>query len=187
MQESFTEKSDLILNECGLVFSRIDPASVENLIDGILKADKVFVVGVGRVLIALQAAVKRFNHLGIPAYYVGQIDEPPITTRDLLIVASGSGESLYPVAITQKAQKIGTRIAYIGSNPDSTIKQNSDLFVRIPVPSKVPVEDTVISQQPMTSLFEQCLFLLGDVLALMIMEEKRLAKDDLNLKHANLE
>jgi 6-phospho-3-hexuloisomerase len=187
MPDSFKEKSSMILNECGSVFSRIDSASIGNLVEEILKADKVFFVGVGRVLIALQAAVKRFNHLGIPAFYVGQIDEPPITPDDLLIVGSGSGESLYPVAIAQKARKIGARIAYIGSNPDSTIKQNSDLFVRIPVPSKMPVEDTVISQQPMTSLFEQCLFLLGDVLALMIMEEKRLGKDDLNLKHANLE
>lgn len=177
----------MILDECGTVFRRIDPASVNGLVEEILKADKVFLVGVGRVLIALQAAVKRFNHLGIPAFYVGQIDEPPITPDDLLIVASSSGESLYPVAITRKAKNIGARIAYIGSNPDSTIKQNSDLFVRIPVPSKVPVEDTVISRQPMTSLFEQCLFLLGDVLALMIMEEKHLSKDDLNLKHANLE
>ena len=187
MPDSFAEKSGLVLNECSAVFSRIDPAAVEGLVDRILEADKVFFVGVGRVLIALQAAVKRFNHLGIPAFYVGQIDEPPITARDLLIVGSGSGESLYPVAITQKAKRLGARIAYIGSNPDSTIKQSSDLFVRIPVPSKVPVEDTVVSQQPMTSLFEQCLFLLGDVLALMIMEEKRLKKDDLNLKHANLE
>ncbi len=185
--DSFREKSGLILNECNAVFSRIDPASVERLVEEILKADKVFLVGVGRVLIALQAAVKRFNHLGIPAFYVGQIDEPPITAGDLLIVGSGSGESLYPVAIVQKAKKLKARIAYIGSNPDSTIKQNSDLFVRIPVPSKVSVEDTVISQQPMTSLFEQCLFLLGDVLALMIMEKMRLGKDDLNLKHANLE
>jgi 6-phospho-3-hexuloisomerase len=186
-QDSFTEKSGLILDECGAVFRRINPASVNGLVEEILKADKVFLVGVGRVLIALQAAVKRFNHLGIPAFYVGQIDEPPITAKDLLIVGSGSGESIYPVAIAQKAQKIGARIVYIGSNPDSTIKQNSDLFVRIPVPSKVTVEDTVISQQPMTSLFEQCLFLLGDVLALMIMEKKKLEKNDLYLKHANLE
>jgi len=147
----------------------------------------VFCVGVGRVLVALQAAVKRFNHLGISTYYVGQIDEPPITPKDLLIVASGSGESLYPVAISQKAMNLGARIVYIGSNPNSTIRKISDLFVRIPVPSKVIVENTVDSQQPMTSLFEQCLFLLGDVLALMIMEEKRLGKDDLNHRHANLE
>jgi 6-phospho-3-hexuloisomerase len=39
----------------------------------------------------------------------------------------------------------------------------------------------------MSSLFEQCLFLLGDVLALMIMEEKQMGKEEIRQFHANLE
>jgi 6-phospho-3-hexuloisomerase len=75
----------------------------------------------------------------------------------------------------------------VGSNSESTVSQLSDIFVRIPVPTKIAVADTIESQQPMSSLFEQCLFLLGDVLALMIMEEKQMGKEEIRQFHANLE
>lgn len=186
-KSGFLNKSDLILQECDLALHQIDPDSIESLVREITAAEKVFCVGVGRVLIALQSMVKRLNHLGIAAYYVGQIDEPPITDKDLLIVGSSSGESLIPVAIARKAQRFNARIAYVGSNSESTVSQMSDLFVRIPVPTKIAVADTIESQQPMSSLFEQCLFLLGDVLALMIMEEKQMGKEEIRQFHANLE
>lgn len=186
-KSGFLNKSDLILQECDLALHQVDPNSIELLVKEIIDAEKVFCVGVGRVLIALQSMVKRLNHLGIAAYYVGQLDEPPITHKDLLIVGSSSGESLIPVAIARKAQSFNARIAYIGSNSESTVSQLSDLFVRIPVPTKIVVDNTVDSQQPMSSLFEQCLFLLGDVLTLMIMEEKQMDKEEIRQYHANLE
>lgn len=42
----------------------IDPASLERLVDEVLKADQVFFVGVGRVMLALQCICKRFATLG---------------------------------------------------------------------------------------------------------------------------
>lgn len=183
----YEEVTEIIVNECRTALRKVDPYSVMQLINAIQSADKVFFVGVGRVMLSLQAMAKRLAHLGISTFYVGQITEPAITDRDLLIIGSGSGESLIPVTIARKAKILGAKIAHIGSNPESSIKEVTDIFVRIPVRTKKELEDETNSKQPMTSLFEQSLFLLGDIVSMMIIVQKNLDIKELWKYHANLE
>ena len=187
MQETIEKKSLMIAEECQRALQKIDEEQSQQLVEAILNADEVFFIGVGRVMLSLQAICKRFAHFGIKAHCVGEITEPAITPNDLLIVGSGSGETLFPVAIAQKAKKIGTKVAWIGSNQESTIAKLADYKVRIPVQSKLNKPDELHSQQPMTSLFEQTLLLYGDSLAMEIMERKGLQFENLWKYHANLE
>ena len=183
----FKDARELVAGECAAALSRMSDEETERLLELVDAAEQVFFVGVGRVLLSLQAICKRFSHLGIRAHYVGEITEPAMTPRDLLIVGSGSGESLFPVAIAGKAKNIGAKIAYIGSNRSSTVAGLADAMVRIPVQTKLAMPDELRSGQPMTSLFEQCLLLYGDILAKMIIERKRINMPDLWMHHANLE
>lgn len=185
---SFREGCQLVLGELAQALGAVEEAQVEALAQATLAADKVFAVGVGRVLLSLQAMVKRLNHLGIRAWFVGEINEPAITARDLLIVASGSGESVVPLGIARVARRHGARIAHIGSNPKSSMAPLTDLFIRLPVRTRLELPDEIPSRQIMTSLFEQSLLLLGDVLA-MILAERRQIRDVSGLWqfHANLE
>lgn len=184
----YEDISGVVINECKMALGGIDANSVYRLIDAVLAAEKVYFIGIGRVMLALEAMAKRFAHLRIDTHCVGEITEPAITTRDLLIVGSGSGETLIPVAIARKAHEIGVKIAYIGANPESSINKISDLFLYIPVSSKINGNNHVInSKQPMTSLFEQSLFLLGDIMAQMIIEIKQIDQAGLWEFHANLE
>ena len=157
-----------VLDELGRTLASIDPASLERLADEVLKAEQVFFVGVGRVLLSLQSVCKRLAHLGIKTHYVGEITEPAITKKDLLIVGSGSGASLFPLGIAKKARSTADcKIVHIGS--------------------KFYLEDEIDSCQPMTSLFEQSLLLTGDILAKMIIERQHLDMKGLWQYHANLE
>lgn len=177
-----------VLDELRRTLDSIDPASVEQLAQAILEADQVFFVGVGRVLLSLQCVCKRLAHLGIRAHYVGEITEPAITKDDLLIVGSGSGASLFPLGIAKKARSaVGCRIVHIGSNPNSEMKDIADFMVRIPVRTKFYLEDEIDSCQIMTSLFEQSVLLLGDILAKIIVEQRQLDMKALWQYHANLE
>ena len=192
MQEDFAAvyRADTaaVLEELSRTLNSIDPASLERLADEILAADQVFFVGVGRVLLSLQSVCKRLAHLGIKAHYVGEITEPAITKNDLLIVGSGSGASLFPLGIAKKARSAADcRIVHIGSNPNSEMKEIADFMVRIPVRTKFYLDDEIDSCQPMTSLFEQSLLLVGDILAKMIIEHRKLDMKGLWQYHANLE
>lgn len=181
------EAEELALKECKEALGKIDENQSEELIRAVLEAEQVFFVGVGRVFLSLQAICKRFAHLGIRAHCVGEIIEPAITEKDLLIVGSGSGETLIPVAIAKKAKSIGAKVAWIGSNQESTIAALSDYKVRIPVQTKMGKADELRSQQPMTSLFEQVLLIYGDAVAKVIIEKKGMDLDKLWQFHANLE
>ena len=187
MSVSITDAKKNAISECRAALDRIDDCQSEALVEALLAAAQVFFVGVGRVLLSLQSICKRLAHLGLKAHYVGEITEPAITPNDLLIVGSASGESLFPVAIAKKAKALGAKVAWIGSNQESSAAGLADYIVRIPVQSKLGRPDELKSIQPMTSLFEQSLLLYGDALARVIADRKSLDLKGLWQYHANLE
>ncbi|MBQ7733727.1 MAG: hypothetical protein IJT58_06890, partial [Synergistaceae bacterium] len=186
--ERYTKARHDVIAELDKTLASIKPEQIERLHDEILQAEQVFFVGVGRVMMALECVCKRFAHLGIKAHCVGDITEPAITKNDLLIVGSGSGGSLFPLGIAKKARAaVDCKIVHIGSNPNSEMKDIADFMVRIPVRTKFYLEDEIDSCQPMTTIFDQSLLLLGDIIAKMIIEEKNINMKDLWQYHANLE
>lgn len=187
MNCTFEETRQLMLEELATSLGAIKTEDVEALLALVEQADKVFFVGVGRVLLALQAMAKRWAHLGIKTHVVGEITEPAITPNDVLIVGSGSGTTLFPNGIAKKAHAIGAKVVHIGSNANSDLKDIVALMVRIPVRTKYYLDDEIDSKQPMTSLFEQTLLLFGDAVAKMIIDRKELDMKGLWQYHANLE
>lgn len=185
--EEYAVCKQQVLNELSQTLDSVDVVALERLSKDILSSKKVFLVGVGRVLLSLQAFAKRLSHLGVDAHCVGDICEPAITEEDLLIVGSGSGMSVFPVAIAKVARKYNAKIVHIGSNPHGDVAEYTDYMVRIPVRTKLYLEDEINSQQPMTSLFEQSLYLVGDILAMMIIRKQNLDLRELWQFHANLE
>lgn len=183
----YRETMETITEECRLTLSKVNPESVDEFVNVLLAAEKVFFIGLGRVMLSLEAMAKRFAHLGVNTVCVGQITEPAITNADALIVGSGSGESVIPVSIAKIAKKYGAKIIYIGSNPESTMAGMADVFVRIPARSKLYLEDETESVQPMTSLFEQSLLLFGDTVAKLIIDKNNINIKELWQCHANLE
>lgn len=167
--------SEKIANEVKTALSCVDSNQVDEFINEVLKAKEVFFVGVGRVLLVTQCFCKRLAHLGIKTHYVGEITEPAITKNDLLVVVSGSGSSLFPLEIAKKArQVVDCKIVHIGSNANGPMKDIADFMLRIPVRTKEYLDDEIDSCQPMTSLFEQSVLLLGDIISKMIIDKKDL-------------
>lgn len=183
----YKKSAALVIEECQTALGKIDEEKTQKFIELVTSAEKVFFIGVGRVMLELDAMAKRFNHLGIETHIVGDINEPAMTDKDVLIVGSGSGESLIPVAIAKKAKSLGGKIIHIGSNPNSTLAPITDLMIRIPVQTKLYLEDEIKSNQPMSSLFEQTLLLWGDAVAAMIVHQKNIELKNLWQYHANLE
>jgi 6-phospho-3-hexuloisomerase len=185
--DNFKKSYTLILDEIKTALDSVDSTQVKRLVDSIMDAEKVFLVGVGRVMLSLMAFCKRLNHLGIKAHCVGDINEPAITKNDLLIVGSGSGHSVIPVAIANVARKYKPKIAHIGSNPHSSLELTTDIFLRIPTKTKLNLSDELASKQPMTNMFDQSLYILCDSIVAIIVIEKNIDIKSLWKYHANLE
>jgi 6-phospho-3-hexuloisomerase len=176
-----------ILKELERTLRLISDEEAEQLMDAILEAKQVFVAGAGRSGLMARSFAMRLMHMGINAYVVGETITPGVEKNDLLLVASGSGETQNLVSMAQKAKHLEARVALVTILPQSTLGQAADITVQIPAKPKDDADVGNPSIQPMGSLFEQSLLLLFDAVILRIMEKKGLISSTMYGRHANLE
>lgn len=79
------------------------------------------------------------------------------------------------------------RSLHIGANPECALQQYRDIFIRIPAATKIDLPGKIASKQPFTSLFEQCLLILSDSVAMMLIQKMGIYQKDFKEMHANLE
>jgi 6-phospho-3-hexuloisomerase len=176
-----------ILSEVKAVLEKVSDEQIASFVKEIVTANTIVVCGAGRVGYATRGLGMRLGHLGFKAYTLGDSTVPSIGDGDLLIVASGSGETqtIYDVADTGKRN--GARIAVITGMPESRIGRIADCLILMKAPSKVNEVQGIKSIQPMSTLNEQCLQLLFDAIVLELMEITGQTHHDMWKRHSNLE
>lgn len=187
MVNMINEKVQLILDEIKFVLNGVDDSETEKFILEILSANRIVVCGAGRVGMAIRGFAMRLGHFGFNAYTLGDSTVPGIKNNDLLIVASGSGETQTIFDLVSIASKNDCRIVAITGNINSRIAKLSNIVVKITAPSKVKSVDGFVSIQPMTTLNEQCLGLFFDAICLKIMDKTGETHESMWERHSNLE
>lgn len=177
-----------IIRELEHTLSAVSSEDGENFTDMILSAQKIFLAGAGRSGLSAKSFAMRLMHLGFDSYVCGETITPNLERNDVLIIASGSGETGSLVSMARKAKDIGAKIIAVTVLPESTIGRLADLAVRIPAPTpKAEFDRNIKSIQPMGSLFEQSCFLFFDAVVLRLMEKKHDDSGHMFRRHANLE
>ena len=177
-----------VTRELSQVFERLQEERLDSLVEAILASSAVFTAGAGRSGMLVRCAAMRLMHLAIPVYVVGEIVTPAIQAGDLLLIASGSGETESLVSMSKKAKGLGAQVALLTANPNSTIAGLADVTVRLAAPSpKAVVTDYVESAQPMGNLFEQSVFITLDVVVMELMNRLSKNSETMFKRHANLE
>jgi 6-phospho-3-hexuloisomerase len=178
-----------ILRELEQVGSGINDESVSQFTAALMDAERIFVAGAGRSGLMARAFAMRLMHLGFKAFVAGETTTPSITGKDLLVIASGSGETGTMVQFAQTAKKNDARLALITIYPDSTIGRISNIVLQIHAPTTKcdNNEMAVPSIQPMGSLFEQSLLLVLDGVILELMKKIPRNIQSMIEMHANLE
>ena len=175
-----------IIKEIGGVLNKISEKEASALIDAICSAKKTVCVGAGRVGNAIWGFSMRLGHMGFTAHMVGDSTTPSIRKGDLLIAASGSGETETIFHFVNVAKKNGARVALVTANPDSRMGKLADVVVVLPAPSKNKPR-SVKTIQPMTTLNEQCLQIFFDALVLDMMRKLDQNEQHMWQRHSNLE
>ncbi|GFO97241.1 6-phospho-3-hexuloisomerase [groundwater metagenome] len=114
------------------VASKLDTGSASALVDSILGAKKIFLMGAGRSGLAARAFAMRLMHMGFAVHVVGETTAPAVQPDDLVIAVSGSGETTSIANLGAISKKLGSKLATITSNKDSTLGKLSDVVVIIP-------------------------------------------------------
>lgn len=178
-----------ILKELEDTIADVDPAQTEAVVEAIIQAKKIFVAGAGRSLLMIRGLAMRLMHMGFDAYVVGETVTPAIGREDLLIIASGSGETGTLQVMAKKAKQIGAKLAVITIYPESAIGSVADYVIRVEAACTKGDHTSKASVQPGANTFEQSVLILGDAIVIRIISIKNMHGENEKLmkRHANLE
>ncbi|MGB8217042.1 MAG: 6-phospho-3-hexuloisomerase [Candidatus Methanoperedens sp.] len=123
---------NLIAKHIKKTASKLDTGSVKKLVDEIIGSKRIFLMGAGRSGLAARAFAMRLMHVGFNVFVVGETTTPAVQPDDLVIAVSGSGETPSIANLGGIAKKIGSKLAVITSNKDSTLGKISDIVVIVP-------------------------------------------------------
>ena len=178
-----------ILDEVRDLVGQARPAELERLHELVRSAPRVFAFATGRSGFVLRGFVMRLNHLGQPAFYVGDASTPPVRPGDLLLCMSGSGTTATTLGAAMEAAKIGATVAAVVGARISPLGQLAQAVVELPAPHKrgVSVPGAVATRQTAGSLFEQAAFVLLETIIMRRFQE--LGQDPVEAlrRHANIE
>lgn len=187
MARSFSAIAAAVSDELRAVMQRVDEHEVQDLLDRLLAARRVVLVGVGREGLTARAFAMRLAHAGVDAHWVWDDTTPPVGPGDLVVAVSGSGRIPHIEAVMSNARDAGASTAVVTAAPDGVTAAAADARVFVPATAYLASGDLVASIQPMGSLFEQSTLVLFDSLILMLIAEKGLVFADLAARHRNIE
>jgi len=183
----YHQQTNIIIEELGKVFNRIDFSEVECFVSEIMKAKKIILIGVGREGLSTKAFAMRLMHLGIESHWIWDETTPAIGEGDLLIATSGCGEIGHIHYVIEKAKKWGARVSVITGDPDKKTPRAADNVLFLPAHVYLGTADVVASNQPMGNLFEQSLLILFDMVIIDLMSQLGNTKEEMVSRHRNLE
>ena len=177
----------LILDEIEKVLKASNYSQSDEFIKSILNANKIVVFGAGRVGFAMKGFSMRLNHLGLESFFLGDVNVPNTGDGDLLIVGSGSGNTISVTDMVLLAKKNKLKVVSITANVNSIIAKESDQIIVLNCQTKEDEHMQRASKQPMTTLFEQSLSIVLDSFVLKLMTTKKETHFSMLERHNNLE
>ncbi|MFQ6073493.1 MAG: 6-phospho-3-hexuloisomerase, partial [Methanosarcinales archaeon] len=166
------------------------------IIDEILKADKIFVMGAGRSGLVAKAFAMRLMHLGFNVYVIGETITPAANKKDVVIAISGSGETTSMVSLGKVTKEIGSKLITITSNKDSTLGKLSDNTMIIYTKDGSSTGGGYLERHlrgeytklaPLGTIFEITSLVVLDALIAELMYRTGKSEDDLRLHHTKHE
>lgn len=185
----YQEMFEVILDEHKRVYEKIDLEYMQRFIRTIKQHHRIFLIGVGREAMATRAFAMRLMHMGKEIHWIWDDTTPNIGAGDLLIATLGDGQIGHIDYICSKAKDAGAYVYVVTGSPSGkTAKQLADSVFFIPAAVYRGNDEVVSSFQPMGNLFEQCMFIIFDMIVMMIVQETEgLSFEKMAARHRNVE
>lgn len=178
-----------ILSEHEKVYERLDQNSMREFMDTIKAHNRIFLIGVGREGMATRAFAMRLMHMGKEIHWIWDDTTPSINPGDLVIATLGDGQIGHINYVCERAKEAGGMIYVVTGSPSGkTAKNLADKVFFVPAAVYRGTDDVVPSIQPMGNLFEQCLFIVFDMIIMTIVDEtENLSFEKMSKRHRNIE
>ncbi|MFZ0035160.1 MAG: 6-phospho-3-hexuloisomerase [Sedimentisphaerales bacterium] len=171
-----------------LLLRQIKEQSSEELVDMMLKADKIFIAGQGRSGLIGRCLATRLTQMGFHVHIPGHATCQKIEAGDLLIAISCRGTTMTTVEFARISRQIGAKVAAITAFDNSTMAKLADKVIVIDANDKnIRKKCKYIAGPSNNTLFEQAALLYVDALIHILLERKGISTNIINQQHANLE
>jgi arabinose-5-phosphate isomerase len=143
---------------------------------------QVVVSGMGKSGIIGKKIAATLTSTGTPAMFMHPVeaihgDLGMLTTEDIFIAISTSGETEEMIRLNPIVRKLGIALIAIAGNPNSTLARASDFFLNVHVESEACPFQLVPTSSTTAAL------VMGDALAVALMKEKHFTPTDFASHH----
>ena len=192
--------TEILLDRVTGILSNAEEDEFVSLTGRILACDRIFIVGTGRSGLVGKFFGMRLMHLGKSVFIVGETTTPSITSNDLLIAISGSGDTTFVVHVAETAKTHNADIVGIFLQKDSYCSELERLSNQ-----QIRMDRRYLSKQrgdfiqpetedidapnilPMGTLFEISALIYFESVVAEIIRFGHIREDTMKLRHSNLE
>ena len=180
----FRKSLDYIQSKIKDILSEISDKDIDDIKKFFLNADRIFVYGAGRSGLVAKAFAIRLVHLGFQTFVIGETITAPVRKGDLVVIVSGSGETIPSKMTAEIARGIGAKLISITSNRESSVAKLADVSIVLHAACQ---EKERSELAPLGTLFEASAWLLLDSIVAELMHAKNETEESMRKRHATLE
>jgi len=183
-EKVFSESIDYIQRKVKDILDKISQDDIDEVKRLFFSSNRIFVYGAGRSGLVAKAFAIRLVHLGFQTFVIGETITAPVQRGDLVIIVSGSGETIPAVMTAEIAHNIGAKVVSITGKKKSEIAKYADITLYLSVACK-DVERKKYA--PLGTLFEASVWILLDGIIADLLESKNETEATMRRRHATLE
>jgi len=180
----YKEWIELYRNEIMNSFESINVHDLDGLAEKILQTKRIFLLGKGRTGLVVKMLAMRLAQLGISTFVIGDPTTPAVGQGDVLILASGSGETAGILSAAKKAIEVNASVIAVTHHSHSSLARIVENCVCIPLSY---TQNTSSAPKVLAgTLFEQVLLVFFDNLVARLLEKSGEDFTWLSEHHANI-
>jgi len=180
----FNDSIKYIQKKIKVILNNVSNDDLDKIQKLFFKSNRIFLYGAGRSGLVAKAFAIRLVHLGFQTYVIGETITAPVQKGDLVIIISGSGETIPAVMTSEIARNLGANVVSITAKKNSDIAKYADISLFI---SATCQEEDRKKFAPLGTLFEASVWILLDGIIADLLDSKGESEETMRSRHATLE
>lgn len=180
----FSESISYIQRKIKDILNNVSQDDISKVKKLFFNANRIFVYGAGRSGLVAKAFAIRLVHLGFQTFVIGETITAPVQKGDLVVIVSGSGETIPAVMTAEIAHNLDAYVVSITGKKKSEIAKYADVTLYI---SAACDEVERKKFAPLGTLFEASVWILLDGLIADLLVSKNETEEKMRSRHATLE
>jgi 6-phospho 3-hexuloisomerase len=180
----FNNSIEYIQKKINAILKNVSEEDINQAISLFLSTKNIFVYGAGRSGLVARAFAIRLIHLGFQAFVIGETITVPVQENDLVVIVSGSGETIPATMTAEIGHNLGAKVISITGKKDSQIASYADISLFVSANCN---EIERKQYAPLGTLFEASVWILLDGIIADLLHKKNETEETMRKRHATLQ